>query len=364
LHAGYERFVTRSTPSGIFISYRREDTAYPAGWLFDRLVDQYGRSQIFKDIDSIALGDDFVDVITNAVASTDVLLALIGDRWLTITDDQGSRRLDDPNDFVRLEIEAALAREVRVIPILVGGAQMPRVDELPPSLAQLTRRQALELSPSRFDFDTSRLLRVLDSTLGEVQPAPSQPEQRAPSWLRRNWRLAAAALAVAVAGAVAAVVLVGRGGGGSSSATSVSAALLRAIPARNRPCERPPDSDFWMRDIGAGEQANCTSPRFAGLTGGSLTYGLFQGAATARESMNGARQFSIAHEKTKPCGQSAVSQMRAAYPHSRGVSVCLLRPDKGFDFYWNDERSPVVGVLSFDSPTTLRAAVDAWTLVP
>ena len=99
-----------------------------------------------------------MEVITSAVGSCDVLLTLIGNEWLTITDADGQRRLDDPDDFVRLEIEAALTRNVRVIPILVEGAQMPRADELPDSLAKLVRRQALELSPARFEFDTSRLL--------------------------------------------------------------------------------------------------------------------------------------------------------------------------------------------------------------
>ncbi len=118
-----------STPTGagrIFISYRREETAYPAGWLFDRLVEHFGQGQVFKDVDSIQLGDDFVEVITAAVAGCDVLLALIGDQWLTITGEDGRRRLEDPSDFVRLEIEAALARNIRVIPVLVDGARMPR----------------------------------------------------------------------------------------------------------------------------------------------------------------------------------------------------------------------------------------------
>ena len=155
-------------PGRVFISYRREETAYPAGWLYDRLSSRYG-GQVFKDVDSIELGDDFVEVITRAVGSCDVLLALIGDQWLAITDARGRRRLDDPGDFVRLEIEAALTRNVRVIPILVEGARLPRADELPPSLAGLVRRQALELSPARFDFDTSRLLKVLDRTLVEIR---------------------------------------------------------------------------------------------------------------------------------------------------------------------------------------------------
>ena len=159
----------------IFISYRRDEAAYSAGWLFDRLAEHFGEGQIFKDIDSIELGDDFVEMIHRAVGSCDVLLALIGDRWLTTTDEDGARRLDDPNDFVRVEIEAALTRDVRVIPILVDGARMPRAGELPPSLAKLVRRQALELSPARFDFDTGRLLKVLDKTLAEVRAAQAGP---------------------------------------------------------------------------------------------------------------------------------------------------------------------------------------------
>jgi TIR domain/NACHT domain len=167
-----------AAPGRIFISYRREDTAYPAGWLFDRLADRYGAGQVFKDVDSIELGDNFVAVITGAVGSCDVLLALIGPQWLTIADDQGRRRLDSPDDFVRLEIEAALTRRVLVIPILVDGAKMPPAEELPDRLAELVRRQALELSPARFASDTSRLLRVLDKTLGEVQ-SQRQPEEKA-----------------------------------------------------------------------------------------------------------------------------------------------------------------------------------------
>jgi hypothetical protein len=163
----------------IFISYRREETDYPAGWLYDRLDARYA-GQVFKDVDSIELGDDFVEVITAAVGSCDVLLALIGNQWVTIADKDGRRRLDNPDDFVRLEIEAALTRNVRVIPILVGGATMPRAEELPPSLARLVRRNALELSPARFDYDTSRLLKVLDRTLTEVRAAPGVPAQPRP----------------------------------------------------------------------------------------------------------------------------------------------------------------------------------------
>ncbi|MFI5044500.1 MAG: TIR domain-containing protein, partial [Acidimicrobiales bacterium] len=162
---------TSSLAGRIFISYRREETGYAAGWLYDRLAARFGGGQVFKDVDSIQLGDDFVDVITSAVGSCDVLLALIGDRWSTVTDEDGKHRLDDPDDFVRLEIEAALTRDVRVIPILVDGARMPAATELPASLGTLVRRQSLDLDPTSFEFDTNRLLKVLDSTLAEVQTA-------------------------------------------------------------------------------------------------------------------------------------------------------------------------------------------------
>ena len=166
-------------PGRIFISYRREETAYPAAWLFDRLAGRFGRDQVFKDVDSIEPGDDFVEVITTAVGSCHVLLALIGGRWLTIADQDGQRRLDNPSDFVRLEIEVALARNVRVIPILVDGARMPRAEELPASLAKLARRQALELGPSRFDADSRRLFRVLGRTVGEAQEQARREAERA-----------------------------------------------------------------------------------------------------------------------------------------------------------------------------------------
>jgi TIR domain len=184
IHEG--RIMTASTgnvPGRIFVSYRHEDTAHPAGWLYDRLADHFGIDQIFKDIDAIEPGDDLIEVITTAVGSCDVLLALIGDRWLTVTGQDGRRRLDNPFDFVRLEIEAALSRDVRVIPIVVDDAQMPRADELPPSLASLARRQALELSLTRFDTDTRRLLQVLDQVVAEAQ---EQARQEAGATARRR----------------------------------------------------------------------------------------------------------------------------------------------------------------------------------
>ena len=107
-----------AAPCRIFISYRHNQDGMAAGWLVDRLAGHFGKDQIFKDVDTIELGDDFVKVIADAVGRCDVLLALIGREWLTITGDDGRRRLDNPQDFVRLEIEAALTRNVALPRIL------------------------------------------------------------------------------------------------------------------------------------------------------------------------------------------------------------------------------------------------------
>jgi hypothetical protein len=176
--AGIMSTSTGDFPGWIFMSYRREDSDYPAAWLYERLASHFSGNQVFKDVDSIELGDDFVEVVTTAVGRCDVLLALIGKRWLTVSEENGRRRLDDPDDFVRVEIEAALARNVRVIPVLVEGARMPRAEELPASLAKLTRRHALELSPSRFDFESQRLLSVLDRMIIERQERAREEADR------------------------------------------------------------------------------------------------------------------------------------------------------------------------------------------
>ena len=158
----------------VFISYRRQETAWPARQLYDVLVAELGADRVFKDVDDIEPGDDFVERLQSAVGSCEVLLALIGPQWLTVTDAEGARRLDDPEDFVRLEVETALNRDdVRVIPILVDNAKMPTPQELPTGLAALTRRQAVEINP--VSFDTRRLLRVLNHTLNDIRAEPAGP---------------------------------------------------------------------------------------------------------------------------------------------------------------------------------------------
>jgi hypothetical protein len=136
------------------------------------------------DIDSIGLGLDFMKVIDGAVSSCEVLLAVIGDRWADVTDAAGGRRLDDPQDFNRVEIEMALARDIRVVPILVNGASLPRAEQLPESLASLARRQALPLTDATFRADATRLVTQLEPVLGTGAAAKPPPAEEP----RAAWR--------------------------------------------------------------------------------------------------------------------------------------------------------------------------------
>jgi tetratricopeptide (TPR) repeat protein len=163
-----------------FISYRRDEAAQWGLLLSERLAAYFGGGQIFKDVDSIQLGDNYAEMLANAIASCNVLLAIIGDRWLTITDSQGRRRLEDPDDFVRQEIETAFTYNVTVIPVLVGGARMPHEEELPSSLTPLLRYQAAEISENRLDADIEELLKRLESIVAgeQVQSVAEQQGNR------------------------------------------------------------------------------------------------------------------------------------------------------------------------------------------
>lgn len=142
----------------IFISYRREDSEDSADRIYERLSEHFGQNLLFMDIATIAPGVDFVEVIQQAVSSCDVLIAVIGRQWLELL----QRRLNEPEDFVRLEIEAALERDIRVIPVLVQGASMPRADDLPQTLRRLARRQAIELRRVSWRYDMERLIAALE----------------------------------------------------------------------------------------------------------------------------------------------------------------------------------------------------------
>jgi hypothetical protein len=167
--------------AGIFISYRREDSAGYAGRLFADLKRRFAQDQIFIDVAGIALGRDFRKVVDEHVSGCDVLLAVIGREWAGVRQDQPPR-LQDPKDLVRIEIASALKRDIPVVPVLVEGATMPRQDELPSDLEPLSFRNAIELRHERWDDDVGELMDALAEIIkaqpGSVRPAPAaEPDE-------------------------------------------------------------------------------------------------------------------------------------------------------------------------------------------
>jgi hypothetical protein len=172
----------------IFISYRRDDAAGDAGRLADHLHRRFGAARVFLDIETIQPGSDFVGVLQSSLQQSAVALVVIGPRWASLRDAAGRRRLDDPKDFVRLEVEAALNRGIPVVPVLVQGASLPTVDELPPSLAPLVTRHAAPLDHADFHSDLERLCDRLEPLIGAGGMTWST--------LPRRWLIVAAAILV------------------------------------------------------------------------------------------------------------------------------------------------------------------------
>jgi TIR domain len=182
----------------VFVCYRREESAAHAGRVYDAMVSRFGERNVFMDID-MEPGVDFVERITEVVSGCVALIVVIGPSWASLADADGTPRLEDPDDFVRLEVETALEHDAHVIPALVHGARMPRREDLPPGLKPLARRNALELSDGRWGYDVGRLLSVLDERVTDEEPIPEPPAEPPPS---HGWRLAleGALVAAAVAG--------------------------------------------------------------------------------------------------------------------------------------------------------------------
>ena len=152
----------------VFISYRREDSAGHAGRVHDRLVREFGSDLLFMDVDGIPLGVNFVKVLQEEVAKCSVLLAVIGHEWLNVRDEDGRRRLDNPDDFVRVEIAAALQRDIPVIPIMLEGTKVPKANQLPNDLQGLALRNGLGVRHSSFHTDMDILIRGLKGRLTEA----------------------------------------------------------------------------------------------------------------------------------------------------------------------------------------------------
>jgi TIR domain len=175
----------------VFICYRREETAPYAGRIYDTMVARFGVENVFMDLD-LAPGIDFVERITKVVSGCVAVIVVIGPRWAQVQNEDGTRRIEDPDDFVRLEVETGLRRDdVRLIPALVGGARMPRSEELPSELQGLARRNALELSEARWAYDVGRLVDALDDLLEEegAPPPVAKPPTPAPGPPDLSWRL-------------------------------------------------------------------------------------------------------------------------------------------------------------------------------
>jgi hypothetical protein len=157
----------------VFISYRRKDSEGESGRLFDDLASHFGSESVFMDVSAIEPGRDFRKAIDLSVTTCSVLLAIIGLEWTDLRDPLGRRRLEDPNDFVRIELASALRRDIPVIPVLVRGAKMPDIEQLPPDLKELVYRNAVELTHARWKSDVQLLIRALRPYLDV--PGPDIP---------------------------------------------------------------------------------------------------------------------------------------------------------------------------------------------
>ena len=180
MHCERELRRTPVSKGNIFICYRHEDSSAYAGWLADALGRQFGKGMVFRDVNS-QRGLDFRDQVDEAIGTCAVLLAVIGPMWLRVQDESGRRRIDHPRDLVALEISAALKRNVRVIPVLVAGARMPREAHLPEELAGLAYRTAIELSDAGWDH---QIIGLVDALWQIFEPGTGAGAFAAPPTMR------------------------------------------------------------------------------------------------------------------------------------------------------------------------------------
>jgi len=181
----------------IFINYRRDDSISTAGRLNDRLAQTFGRKKVFMDVDHTPAGVDFHDYLDKQVTACDVFLAVIGPNWLDAKDEEGRRRFDNPDDVVTVEIAAALARNIWVIPVLVDGARMPKADRLPDPVKPIVRRNAVEVRNTQFGRDAEALVEKIKEAVrgAEEEVAAAQSRwarffltQPAVSWRKRIFK--------------------------------------------------------------------------------------------------------------------------------------------------------------------------------
>ncbi|MCB9450981.1 MAG: SUMF1/EgtB/PvdO family nonheme iron enzyme [Anaerolineaceae bacterium] len=217
----------------VFVSYRRSDSRKDAGRIYDHLLDAFGKDNVFKDVDSIPIGTDFRGVLREAITQTDALLVIIGAQWLNVTDENGQRRLDDPNDFVRLEIVSALQQpHIRVIPVLVDHATMPAADDLPEDMRELTYRNATVIRDDPdFKRDVDKLIYALKEVFAAADvPEPTTPQAVGTSGIRGRWGILAGVVAVLAVAIVAISLLNPQPATPESSPTPIATATETARP--------------------------------------------------------------------------------------------------------------------------------------
>jgi len=219
--------------SKIFICYRRDDSGGYTGRLHDALSSEFGPDRIFRDLDTIGPGDDFVQAISRGVESCAVFLAVVGRNWLTAADHDGRRRLDSPSDHVRSELKEALDRDVRVIPVLVQGASMPQPADLPDPLKPFADRNAIKLDDDDWSSDVHRLVEAIRHACGEVA-APRTVDATAAR--PRMWMAAAGVVVIAVI----AFLLINRRGATEPSRSDAGAPVTTAAASPGTAAAGPP----------------------------------------------------------------------------------------------------------------------------
>ena len=259
--------------AGTFISYRRDDAAGYAGRLHESLERRFGASQVFRDVDTLQPGQDFVKAIESRLVACRVMIVIIGREWLEARNAGGIRRLDDPLDFVRLEVAAGLARpDVLVVPVLVEGASMPAASQLPANLQLLARRHAVSVRDETWDADVDRLVAAVDRVL----PPPSSLHDVSRRFSPRTIGLIAAGIALAVL--LALWLSSGRGASGAPSSTDRAA----SPPADPASTAAPPAA----ATVAPGAPYTIDVPRVAEAAFGEVVYSLVSGNVSYRESDN------------------------------------------------------------------------------
>ena len=316
----------------VFISYRREDSAGFAGRLHESLERRLGEGEVFRDVDALQPGQDFVDAINARLLHCKACVVLIGREWLDARDDAGRRRLEQDDDYVRLEIAAALARPgVLVIPALVEGVSMPTSLVLPDSIRTLSRRQAVSLRDETWDSDVDRLVAALQPSSRPSEP-PSVFASRLPGkWLRLKW-VTFAILAVGVAFLLARL-------------------LDRAATRQDNP---PAGTTQTGRDPRAGEATApayaIAIPRVSEVAYGDVIYTVLAGGVTPHGASNTLRLRVRASNE----GRYPANFWDASFRVAAGGDV--LSPTSGLNEVL-DGHSLQQGIVSFDVPSNYSKVV-------